>query len=346
MVVGGHACLLPRRALISDVPGRTFSAQWLRGIMAQKETFGGKGLRGDTVRGYAMSSDQNGSGVPRRQLGRKLRELRENAGLTIVDVVAALEWSKPRLWRYETGQVPMHPNDVEAMCRLYGAGPEVTDALKQLARETRNKGWWHAYSEIPEWFQLFLGMEQAASRLRQYEAELIPGLVQSPAYARAIISRGLVKPLPPEVVEQRTTVRLQRQRLLTRRTPAAPELEIILSEAALLRGFGPEVMTDQLTCLLAFAERPNISIRVIPFAAGFHKGFYGPFVILDFPRVSQAREPEPTTVYEEGPVGALYLEKPTEVGIYAAIWEDLGKVAANEVESRRIVERRVKEWSP
>ncbi|MCO8272687.1 helix-turn-helix domain-containing protein [Actinoplanes sp. TRM 88003] len=292
-----------------------------------------------------MSSDHGGSSVPRRQLGRRLRELRESASLTVAQVVTALEWSKPRLWRYETGQVPIHPNDVETMCRLYGAGPELTDALRELARQSKAKGWWHAYADIPEWFQLFLGMEQAASRLRQYEAEVIPGLVQSPAYARAITTLG-PRELPPAAVEQRTAMRMQRQQILTRREPRAPELEIILSESALVRGFGAEIMADQLTALLAFTERPNVSIRVIPFSAGPHVAYQGPFVILDFPRETQVRDPEPTTIYQESPTGSLYLDKPSEVETYSAVWSGLDTVALDQATSRKLITHRLEGWSP
>jgi transcriptional regulator with XRE-family HTH domain len=290
-----------------------------------------------------VSTDQNGSTVPRRQLGRKLRELREAKALTVAQVVAALEWSKPRIWRYETGQVPMQPTDVEAMCRLYGADQNMIDALKALARETKAKGWWHAYSVLPEWFELFLGMEQAASRHRQYEAEVIPGLLQSPAYARAIIQK--VTDASPEIVDQRAAVRMQRQKLLIRQDPRAPILDVMLSEAALLRGFTSEIMVEQLTCLVTYSEWPNISIRVIPLSAGPHKAFHGPFVILDFPQETPARDPEPTTVYQEQPVGALYLDKPSEVKTYSAIWEDLDTLALDQAESRRLITQRVGGWS-
>jgi transcriptional regulator with XRE-family HTH domain len=292
-----------------------------------------------------MSADQGGSTVPRRQLGRKLRELRESRSLTVGQTIGALEWSKPRLWRYETGQVPIHPNDVEAMCRLYGADAELTEGLKALARETKAKGWWLAYSVLPEWFELFLGMEQAASRLREYEAEIIPGLIQSSAYARATISNGRIKGLPPEAVEQRADMRMQRQRILTRREPKAPKLDFILSEAALTRGFGSEIMTDQLTCLLVFCDRPNITIRIISMTAAPHAAYQGPFTILDFPRETRARDPEPTTVYTEHPTGALYLDKPAEVETYSAIWDDLGTVALDEAESRRLIQQKVRERS-
>lgn len=292
-----------------------------------------------------MTNDHIGSTVPRRQLGRRLRDLREGARLTIAQVIAALEWSKPRLWRYETGQVPIHPNDVEAMCRLYGANRELTEALKTLARETKSKGWWHAYSEIPEWFELFLGMEAAASRLRQYEAEVIPGLIQSASYASAIIPRGIVSDPTPEVIERRMAMRLQRQQILTRRDPKPPDLDIFLSEAALLRGFRPEIMVDQLTTLLTLSERPNITIRVAPLATGPHRAFHGSFVILDFPEETPVRGPEPTTIYSEHPTGALYLDKPNEVESYSRIWSDLDRVALDQPGSNHLIRQTLREWS-
>lgn len=283
--------------------------------------------------------------MPRRQLGRKLRELRESVPLTVAQTITTLEWSKPRLWRYETGQVPIHPNDVHAMCRVYGADPGVTEALKELARQSKAKGWWHAYSDIPEWFQLFLGMESAASRLRRYEAEIVPGLLQSRPYAEAVIRRGPIQGLPPEVIAQRADVRLQRQQILTRREPKAPQLDVILSESALVRGFSPTIMVDQLSCLLAFSERPNVSIRVVPFEAGPHAAYQGPFVILDFPRETPARDPEPTTIYRESPTGSLYLDKPSEVETYSAIWDDLNRIASDTSASRALIEEKAKEWS-
>ena len=282
--------------------------------------------------------------MPRRQLGRRLRELRESVPLTVMEAWAALEWSRQRLWRYETGQVPIHPNDVAAMCQVYGADPETVEGLKELARQSKAKGWWHAYSDIPGWFGLFLGMESAASRLRKYEGEIIPGLLQSPSYARAIINLGPAK-LSPEVVEERVSIRMQRQRLLTRRKPAAPNLDVVLSESVLVRGFGPEIMVDQLSRLVAVSELPHVSVRVAPFSAGMHTANRGPFAIIDFPRESPARDPEPTTIYEDSQTGALYLEKPQEVEIYSSIWADLGRVALDEIESRRLIEQKVKEWS-
>lgn len=287
-----------------------------------------------------MTNISAGSTVPRRQLGRKLRELRETRHLTITEVVGALEWSKPRIWRYETGQVAMHPLDVEAMCRLYGADPDLVEAMKALARETRSKGWWHSYGEdLPEWFELYVGLEAAASRLRQFEAEIIPGLLQSPRYTRHAIRMSMGADLASDAVDRHTELRARRQRILTRRTPRAPQLDVVISEAALLRGFSREVMIDQLTLLTTLADRPNISLRVLPFTAGPHRSSEGPFVILDFPRESPARDPEPTTVYHEKPTGALYLDQPHEAEAYDAIWNDLAAKALDPPESKRLIQQ-------
>ena len=111
--------------------------------------------------------------------------------MTAHGVAAALEWSRPRIWRMETGQIQMRPTDVEAMCRLYGASPETIEAMKALARETKAKGWWHAHGEnaVPPWFELFVGLEQAATRLRQYQTSLVPGLLQTQRYASGTCRR-------------------------------------------------------------------------------------------------------------------------------------------------------------
>ena len=151
----------------------------------------------------------SGSTVPRRQLGRYLRQLREGADKTIKTAAEDLEWSPVKIWRIESGQTSMRALDVEAMCKVYGAPQDVTDALTLLAKETKAKGWWYSYDDaIPEWFELYVGLESAASRLRHYEPELIPGLLQTPAYATEVfrvtrpempetqISRGVAAGLP------------------------------------------------------------------------------------------------------------------------------------------------------
>lgn len=180
--------------------------------------------------------------------------------------------------------------------------------------------------------------------MRRYEAEVIPGLLQSPMYAKSIISLGPAE-LSPEEVEERVAIRMQRQRILTRQKPTAPHLDVILSESTLIRGFTPEIMTDQLTRLVATSELPNVSIRVIPFSAGAHTAYQGPFVILDFPKESPARDAEPTTIYQESPTGSLYLDKPSEVETYSSMWADLDRLAFDEAASRALITQRVGEWS-
>src|SRR5688572_2252912 len=129
----------------------------------------------------------SGSSVPRRQLGRFLRQAREQAQMSLEAAAAELEWSRAKMYRIEGGQTPVRKHDVIAMCSVYGARTELTEALVALAVESKSRGWWHAYGDaVPAWFELYVGLEAAASRLRQYESGLIPGLLQTRDYAAAV----------------------------------------------------------------------------------------------------------------------------------------------------------------
>src|SRR3954471_20191350 len=141
------------------------------------------------TRGAALMADGvTGSTVPRRQLGRYLRDLRNRSRLTVRGAAQRLEWSEARIWRIETGQTSLRSLDVETMCRIYGAEPELAEALMGLARETKARGWWHSYGDvIPEGFDVYIGLEEAAVSLSWYESELIPGLLQTEDYARTLI---------------------------------------------------------------------------------------------------------------------------------------------------------------
>src|SRR5882757_6944726 len=135
-----------------------------------------------------MTDGATGSTVPRRQLGRHLRELRNQARLTVRAAASKLEWSEPKIWRIETGQTSMRSLDVEAMCKVYGAPADLTQGLMGLAKETKGRGWWHAYGDvIPESFDLYIGLEEAATRLSWYASERVPGLLQTEDYARTLI---------------------------------------------------------------------------------------------------------------------------------------------------------------
>ncbi|MDG4831109.1 helix-turn-helix transcriptional regulator [Solwaraspora sp. WMMD1047] len=290
--------------------------------------------------------DDAGSTVPRRQLGRYLRDLREHGHITVTAAAKALEWSQPRIWRYETGQVPMHPNDVEAMCRLYGAGPQTIKKLRSLASQTKADGWWHSYGEgiVEEWFKLYVGLEAVASRIRHYEPNIVPGLLQTVEYMTEVIATDHPD-LPEPERRAKADVRLRRQGLLARAVPPAPQLDVIVSEAVLrrpLRDLG--AMARQLDYLLAATRRHNLTLRVLPLAAGLHRWVSaGGFSLLDFPDDS-ARGPEPSTVYMDGPCGAIYLDKPAEIATYEEIWTSLNTDALDGIDSLALITALAKEY--
>jgi len=282
-----------------------------------------------------------GSTVPRRQLGRLLRQFRTEAGVTLDAAAEALEYSRQKIWRIECGLGAVRVLDVKAMCELYDVSPEMTEAMRGLALETKSKGWWHAYGDaVPTWFELHVGLESAAAHLREYGESLIPGLLQTHDYALGIYRLDQPE-ATDESLAQAVEVRLQRQNLLTRRLPKAPQHHSVLSEAVLHRTVGgKQVMTAQLSHLLELSEAANVSIRVLPLAAGPPAGAVaGSFVILDFPVAKGRAATEPATVYSESLTGALYLDKAEEVAAYRATWKSLDALALDEAESRVLIKR-------
>jgi transcriptional regulator with XRE-family HTH domain len=288
-----------------------------------------------------------GPTVPRRQLGRHLRALRNQAKLTTKLAAQALEWSEPKLWRIETGQTALRSLDVEAMCRVYGATADVTQGLMVLARETRTAGWWHPHDDvIPDWLDLYLGLEEAASRLQRYDPELVPGLLQTAAYAREVIMADQPDPGEAEVTG-RVQARLARQALLIRVT-APLTAEVLLGEAVLRRLVGgPQVMAEQLDQLADAALLPNVSIRVVPLRARLHRGVLsGPFAILRFPVNGDGQESEPPVVYVAGFTGALYLEQPAEIQRYQEVYTGISAAALDEPASRTLIRQAALEYGP
>ncbi|MET9481635.1 helix-turn-helix transcriptional regulator [Streptomyces sp. NPDC006638] len=293
-----------------------------------------------------MPAANSGSTVPRRQLGRHLRDLRNAARLTVRAAAKQLEWSEPKIWRIETGQTSLRSLDVEAMCRTYGADDQLTQGLMGLAKETKNRGWWHAYDDvIPDSFDLYIGLEEAAERLSWYEAELIPGLFQTPDYARVLIKRSDPSRDDAEV-ERRVHVRITRQALLTRVT-APPKVDVVLNEAILRRPVGGnKVMAEQLEHLVHLNELNNVSIRVVPYGAGLHDGIMtGPFVMMQFPTYGDSPSTEPPTVYAEGFTGALYLDKPNEIDRYDDAFKSIWGSALDEAGSTSLLKQAARELS-
>jgi hypothetical protein len=230
------------------------------------------------------------------------------------------------------------------MCRIYGAPPDLTEALMGLAKETKARGWWHAYGDvIPEWLDIYIGLEEAAAQLSAYQTELVPGLLQTEQYARAVITADNPG-VDQEEIGRRVHVRIARQALI-RRQMAPPQLTVVLNEAILRRPVGGRaVMAAQLDSLAGSAGLPHVTVRVVPFGAGLHHGVMsGPFVILRFPRNGDGRESEPATVYVEGFTGALYLDKPHEVQRYATAFQSIWAAALDEPASLGLISKAAEE---
>lgn len=286
---------------------------------------------------------ESGSTVPRRQLGRHLRELRNQTRMTMRTAAEALELSQATLSRIENGHNAMRSLDVQAMCQVYGANEELTAALMALAKESKSKGWWHSFGDVvPEGFDVYIGLEEAANRLRWYESELVPGLLQAEGYTRALIQASR-KDDDPDETERRVQLHMARQALITRPT-APPTLDVVTDEGALRRPIGgPEAMAVQLDRLIELGQRPNIHLRVLPSAVVHSALGAGKFIILDFPTNGSGQPSEPTTVYMDHLAGELYLDKPREAERYVAAFENIWSAALSEAESEQAIAALAKE---
>jgi hypothetical protein len=216
-----------------------------------------------------------------------------------------------------------------------------------LARETKAVGWWHPHDDvIPDWLDLYLGLEEAASRLQRHDPDLVPGLLQTAAYAREVIMADQPG-LGEEEVTRRMQARLARQALLVRVT-APLSAELLLGEAVLRRPVGgPQVMAEQLNQLAEAALLPNVTIRVVPLRAGLHRGVLsGPFAILRFPVNGDGQESEPPVVYVPGFTGALYLEQPAEIRRYQEVYTGIVAAALDEPASRAMIRQAALEYAP
>lgn len=269
--------------------------------------------------GYAVITAQPGTGptVLRILLGSQLRRLREARGITREDAGYAIRASGSKISRMELGRVSFKERDVVDLLALYGVDGEESAALVALAREANSPGWWHKYGDVlPDWFQVFVGLEEAASLIRLYEVQFIPGLLQTADYARAVIRLGQPSAAPEEV-ERRVGLRMARQELLTK--AGGPRLWAVMDEAALRRPIGgEEVMRAQLARLIEAAREPSITLQVVPFAAGGHAAEAGAFTIMRFPENDL-----PDVVYLEHLTSALYLDKREDVERYTEVMERL-----------------------
>ncbi|GAA0908582.1 DUF5753 domain-containing protein [Virgisporangium aurantiacum] len=272
-----------------------------------------------------------GSTVVRRQLGRRLRRLRNAVGKTEVDVEEACLASRTKLWRIETGKGPVKVSDVRGLCWLYGVDAKTTNALAALALATKEQGWWEDYeADFPSWFSFYIGLESAADEIRIYDPELVHGLLQTPDYVRAL--RQSVNPHDSEEgVQGQINLRMERQRTLHDRTLPL-RLVAILGAGVLARPVGgPDVMADQVARLHELNRREHVDIRVLPWEVGAHPAMHvGAFTILDF-----HNDDDPAVVYLESQTGARYLEKPEELNEYRRMFDRIyDKTISIEVHDR------------
>ena len=264
--------------------------------------------------------------VRERRLARALRHLREEAGLTIEEIAEKLEMSASTVSRMETAQVGVRPRDLKFLLDMYEVSEAERDQLLQIARERRQQRWWREYADLPS--ILFAGLEEDASAIWQYSTQLIPGLLQTEAYARAVLQAIRLDAKPGDV-ERRLELRVHRQELLT--SEHAPEYWVVLDEAVVLRQVGgPAVMADQLGELIEAARRPNVTLQVLPFTSGEHAGMDGEFTVFHY-----LESADPDVVYIENTGSDLYLEAPEVTRRYSKIFDHLRAAAQNPAESIR-----------
>jgi transcriptional regulator with XRE-family HTH domain len=271
--------------------------------------------------------------VRRRLLGTSLRRLREQAGYTLDDAARILECDRSKISRIETGQRGIRPKELRELLGEYGVEERRADALLTIARQAGQSGWWQSYSHVlSDAYQDFISLEANALTISTYEAQLVPGLLQTEDYARAIAAASLVGESQDER-EQFVQARLTRQQVLTREAPL--QFWAILSEGALRQMVGgPQVMNAQLRYLIEVSSsRPNVNLQVLPFAAGAHAATSGPFVIMKFPEA-----PDLGVVYLEGQTGGIYLETADEVARYTLVFEHLRASALSTAATVRLID--------
>ncbi len=261
--------------------------------------------------------------VLRMILARQMQALREKAGMSYEQAGEAIYSSPWTIRRIERAEGGLKPLTVKSLLLAYGiTDVREIDAFLALAREASTPGWWHSYTDVlPSWFRTSVGLEEAASLIRGYEPHFVPGLLQTEDYARALIAVGFPDATEEEA-ERLVRVRMMRQQVLTR--PDPPRLWAVMDETVLRRpAGGRDVMRAQLDRLIEAAELPNVTLQVLPFAAGPHRAMYGPFRVFRFPG-----QELPDLVYGENMTSAFYLDKPGDAAVYLQALDRISAQAA------------------
>ncbi|MFI0355454.1 helix-turn-helix domain-containing protein [Actinomadura sp. 9N407] len=271
--------------------------------------------------------------VRRRRLASEMRKLRREAGKTREEAARFADIAPATVSRIEAATHAPKVADIMALCKFYGLDDERTEVLVTLARQSRQRGWWHQYSgSIPEWFEVYVGLEEEASEILDYAPEAIPGPLQSEGYIRAISLSGLRVP-PDKELEHLVELRLRRQERLVNDDPS--KVWAIINEGAIRRQVGGrETMREQLGHLIRLSSYNHINIVVLPFTTGAHPGMDGPCTVLRFP------EPhDPDVAYIQYRLGSIYLEDPSHVAEYIELFDHLRARALGPDESRDLIAR-------
>ncbi|ALO12038.1 Putative DNA-binding protein [Streptomyces venezuelae] len=270
-------------------------------------------------------------------LGRRLQDLRERAGLKREEAAKILRVAPATVRRMETAEVALKVPYVQLLLKEYGITDAEAEAFVALTEEANLPGWWQRFHDVlPGWFSMYVSLEGAASLIRAYEPQFVPGLLQTEAYARAILRSGAVgggsDAGKDEDAERHVALRMERQSLLTRED--APKFWVIMDETVFRRpvGDGPEVMRDQLDRLLEASELPNVTLQIAEFASGHHPGTYGPFVLFRF-----AMPELPDMVYSEYLTGAVYLDARPEVASHLEVMDRMAAQAATAQRTKEIL---------
>ncbi|WP_174550480.1 helix-turn-helix domain-containing protein [Nocardia shimofusensis] len=269
---------------------------------------------------------ERGPTVLRIALGGQLRKLRESCNITREAAGDAIRGSHAKISRLELGRTGFKERDIRDLLTLYGVtDPAEREAFLDLARRANEPGWWHRYSDLlPQWFGTYLGLEQAASKIRTYEAHLVPGLLQTPDYARAVLALGSDN----ADTDRRVAVRRRRQDILRRTDP--PIVWAVIDEAALHRPVGgSRVHLEQIEHLIEYSDLPNVTVQVLPYSAGEHAAAGSSFSILRF-----AEAELPDVVYLEHLTSALYLERSQDLALYRSVMDRLSVQAMAPDKSR------------
>jgi len=270
----------------------------------------------------------------RRRLAAELRRLRTDAQLPIDDVASKLKWPASKISRIENRQVGISTRDLKVLLDLYQVADRAyVDELLEMARRATERGWWQSYGGVVSAaLGNLIGLEAEAATIRTYEPELIPGLLQTPDYARAIIRAGRPGDTLQEI-NRRVEVRLERQETLSRIDPPPPRVNVVLNEGVLARRVGgPEVMRTQLEHLVRDRDRANIVIQILPFSVGEHPAMVGPFTMLTF-----LDPADPSVVNVESITGSLALEQPRELQAYEEVWGAIQARAISPSDSQAVI---------